>query len=133
MPIRTGIDVTDCSRIQSIAERFGLRFQQRYFPHITQKYSLSVTEKPEVFAGLWAVKEAVFKALGRGFRWKGVEIGYRDSGRPYVQIHPEQARLENTPVPVEAEWDCSITHDSGLAIAFAACYWSTSDDDNQIF
>ncbi len=123
MPLRTGIDATSIDRIESVLERFEEKFQKRFFrEHLDESGNLPELP-PRTYAGLWAAKEAVFKAIGRGYRWMGVEINYEPSGRPVVQIDYKKARLEETVIPREAEWDCSITHDGGLAIAFAACRW----------
>lgn len=120
MTLRTGIDVTSVDRIESVLNRYEDKFKKRFFSEFN-----SYTDFPaETYAGLWAVKEAVFKAIGHGFRWSGVVIDYERSGRPIVTVDYEEARLEETTIPPHADWDCSISHDGGLAIAFAACYWS---------
>lgn len=120
MPLRTGIDITPVNRVRSVLENYPDRFPSKYFPEIDPSdKQLSA----ETYAGIWAAKEAVFKVLGRGYRWNGVEIRYEKTGRPFVKIHHDRARLDDTPIPPEAEWDCSITHDGGLALAFAVSSW----------
>ena len=71
----------------------------------------------EHVAGLFAGKEAVAKALGTGFVGFGpadVEILPDGSGRPCVTLHGGAKRL-----PENAVLHLSITHDGGLALAFA--------------
>jgi phosphopantetheine--protein transferase-like protein len=118
--LRTGIDLTAVNRIESVLRRFEGKFKKRFFPEIQDNSDLPA----ETYAGLWAAKEAVFKAIGRGYRWSGVTIEYESSGRPIVRVDYQEARLTETTIPREADWDCSITHDGGLALAFAACTWS---------
>lgn len=118
MPLRTGVDLTSLQRIETVLRRHGDRFPERFFPGLEED-SLST----ETYAGLWAVKEAAFKAIGRGYRWSGVRVDHEPSGRPFLEVDYEEARLAETPIPPEADWDCSISHDGGIAVAFAACYW----------
>jgi len=123
LPLRTGVDVTSVDRIQSVLNRFEDKFKERFFEEVVEELDPDASLPPQTYAGLWAAKEAVFKAIGRGFRWQGVRIGYEASGRPYVTVDYDRARLDSTPIPGDAEWDISITHDRGIAIAFAACTW----------
>lgn len=127
MPIRTGIDVTGVDRIQNVLKRYGGHFRERFFPHFEEQHDDTSGIPARTYAGLWAAKEAVFKAIGRGYRWSGVFIDHESSGRPYVRIISEEARLDSTIIPPDAEWDCSITHDADLALATATCYWSEGD------
>lgn len=123
MPIRTGIDITSVERIEATLDRFGRKFHEKYFAELRDDGTHP--ELPaETYAGLWATKEAVFKAIGLGFRWSGVSVRYEQSGRPVLDVDYEAARLERSPIPRDADWDCSIAHDAGKAIAVAVCYWS---------
>lgn len=118
MPLRTGVDLTSVERIEFVLERHGPRFLRRFFPEVEED-SLGA----ETCAGLWAVKEAAFKVIGAGSRWSGVRVDHEPSGRPYLEVDYERARLSETTIPLEAEWDCSISHDGGMAVATAACLW----------
>lgn len=119
MSLRTGIDVASVDRVESVIRRFGNKFRERFFAEVETDAELP----PRTYAGFWAVKEAAFKAIGRGYRWKGVRVDQEPSGRPFLEVDYEEARLGETPIPPEADWDCSISHDGGIAVAFAACYW----------
>lgn len=120
MSLRTGIDLTSIPRVESILNRYPERFHQKFFSEFDIE---NVDFPPETYAGLWAVKEAVFKVIGRGYRWKGVRVRYLPSGRPVVDVDYEDARLDETIISSSADWDCSITHDQDLAVAFAVCSW----------
>lgn len=124
MPVRTGIDITAVDRIERILQRFGDRFHEKYFSEITGPDGAYPDLAAETYAGLWATKEAAFKAIGRGYRWSGIHVSYEASGRPRLSVDYEKARLEQSPVPARADWDCSIAHDAGVAIGIVVCYWS---------
>ncbi|WP_420636614.1 holo-ACP synthase [Candidatus Palauibacter sp.] len=64
------------------------------------------------YAGRFAGKEAVAKALGTGFAgditWRGIEILRRESGAPFVRLSDEVLELaERLGV---TEWFISISH-----------------------
>lgn len=119
MSLRTGIDLASVDRVKAVIHRFGTKFTERFFPGVDPEADFS----PQTYAGLWAVKEAAFKAIGRGSRWSGVRVDHEPSGRPLLQVDYEEARLGETVIPPEADWDCSISHDGGIAVGFAACHW----------
>lgn len=123
MPLRTGIDITHISRVRDLIERFGNHFKQRYFPHHVDKFQYEEYDRPETYAGMWAAKEAVFKVLGRGYRWRSIFIDHEPTGRPVVRFPEPVCDHPDIPVPPTAEWDCSITHDADMAVAFAVCFW----------
>lgn len=124
MSIRTGIDLTSVERVESTLERFGPRFHRKYFPEITDGDNSVPYLPPETYAGLWAAKEAAFKAIGLGCRWRGVRIQYERTGRPDLTVDYEKARMDRSPIPRGAEWDCSISHDAGMAVAVVVCHWT---------
>ena len=76
--IGIGTDIVECLRIAQMIERHGELFITRvYTPHEIQ-YCQSRKQATQHFAGRWAAKEAVLKALGTGWRrgisWRDVEI-----------------------------------------------------------
>ena len=67
---------------------------------------------------MFAAKEAVAKALGTGFTGFGfpdIEILADEKGRPVVNLYRGAALLAE-----DASVHLSISHDGGLALAFAA-------------
>lgn len=73
------------------------------------------------FAGRFAGKEAVVKALGTGFAdditWRGVEILRKESGAPYVRLSDEVLALaESLGV---TDWLVSISYADGMVMASA--------------
>lgn len=124
MPIRTGIDITAVDRIKATLETFGSRFHRKYFDEITDDDGSYPELSAETYAGLWAAKEAAFKAIGLGYRWRGVTIQYESTGRPQLSVDYDEARMARSPIPPDADWDCSIAHDAGMAIAVVVCHWT---------
>lgn len=115
-----GTDIIEVKRIEESIERFGQRFLDRIFTHDEQAYCLHHKDAFRHFAGRFAAKEAVVKALGTGFRngigWLDIEIINDAHGKPDVQL---SARLkEDFDSP---KIHLSISHGRDYATAFALC------------
>jgi len=120
-----GIDLADCRRIGKLLERHGERFLQRVFTEAEQAYSRRHRHRVERLAGRFAVKEAVMKMLGTGWRgevaWTDIETRNDPLGKPEVYLQGETARLARQMGIVKIS--VSITHASDLAIA-SVIAWS---------
>ena len=85
-----GTDIVECLRIAQIIERHGELFINRVYTDHEIRYCRSRKAATQHFAGRWAAKEAVLKAMGtgwrRGIRWRDVEILNTSSGRPVVAL-----------------------------------------------
>lgn len=114
-----GIDIVRVDRIEQAMARYGGRFADRVFTHSERSYCLSHKRTAESFAARFAVKEAAFKALGRGWDECGgftsVEVLRAPSGRPSVAFSGSAERFFLDMGAVSAY--VSITHDAGLAAA----------------
>jgi len=88
-----GHDIIEISRIQRLIERYGQKFLDRLFTSEEQVYCLKYSNAAERFAGRFAAKEAISKALGTGFReevtWEGIEILPGSDGQPLVKLSDE--------------------------------------------
>ncbi len=62
-----GTDILEISRIEDSLKRHNQRFLDRLFTKEEQEYCLSYLDSVTRFAGRFAAKEAIAKALGRGF------------------------------------------------------------------
>src|ERR671936_2715688 len=86
--IGVGTDLIEIGRIRRSLERYE-RFRDRCFTPAEQEYCESRPNPAESYAGRFAGKEAVGKALGfgvaRAFAWKDIEIVGRP--RPAVTLH----------------------------------------------
>lgn len=90
--IAHGIDIVDVKRLESSIERFGQKFLDRVFTPFEQGYCQSKKKAGMLsYAGRFAVKEAVLKVLGTGWRdgisWTDVEVRNLPSGAPTVKLY----------------------------------------------
>ena len=83
--VRVGVDLIEIERIRRALERHGDGFKERCFTEAERAYCDSKPNPPQHYAGRFAAKEAVGKALGSGvyFTWKEIEI----RGRPKPGVH----------------------------------------------
>jgi len=124
MIISTGVDLAEVDRIQAALEhpRIGRRFRDRVFTEKEIAYCEKKTQrgKYESYAGRFAAKEAVMKALGRGWgakvRWLDIEVARARSGKPDIVLHDKTAKLaEEMGI---RRWALSITHTKQHGLAF---------------
>ena len=85
-----GADIVKRARIESAVKRWGPRFTDRIFTPSERDYCFKFRDPYLHLAGRFAVKEAIFKALGtgwsRGVAWKEIETTNAPSGRPLVTV-----------------------------------------------
>ena len=123
MIIGTGVDLAKVKRIQAALEdpRIGQRFRARVFT----ENEISYCEKKqrgryESYAGRFAAKEAVMKALGRGWgaevRWLDIEVVRARSGKPDIALHGKTAGFA-AGLGIR-RWVLSITHTKEYGLAF---------------
>lgn len=116
-----GTDIVECLRIAQMIERHGELFIGRVYTPQEIQYCQSRKQATQHFAGRWAAKEAVLKALGTGWRrgisWRDVEIRNERSGSPVVTLYGgardyiEQAGISQVMI--------SISHCRSHATAYA--------------
>ena len=63
-----GTDIVECLRIGRMIEQHGELFLTRVYTEREIRYCQERKRAVEHFAGRWAAKEAVLKALGVGWR-----------------------------------------------------------------
>jgi holo-[acyl-carrier protein] synthase len=89
--IGVGTDITECLRIAQMIERHGELFITRVYTPAEIQYCQSRKQATQHFAGRWAAKESVLKAVGTGWRrgisWRDVEILNTRGGKPIVALH----------------------------------------------
>jgi holo-[acyl-carrier protein] synthase len=122
MILGIGLDMVEVERIRRALEhaRIGKRFRDRVFTPQEIRYCENKGRgRYESYAGRFAAKEAVMKALGRGWsatvRWLDIEVAPAPSGRPEIVLHDRTAALAKR-LGIR-RWSLSITHtkDHGLA------------------
>src|SRR5260221_4815862 len=86
----SGTDITECRGIGQMIERHGELFITRVYTPQEIQYCQSRKQATQHFAGRWAAKEAVLKAVGTGWRrgisWRDVEIRNQLGGKPIVAL-----------------------------------------------
>jgi holo-[acyl-carrier protein] synthase len=116
--MKVGVDLIEIERIRRALDRYPT-FRERCFTDAERAYCDSRKNPAQSYAGRFAGKEAVGKALGfgvaRAFAWRDVEIVGRP--KPGVRLH---GRLAAWAERVGArEIDLSMTHSRELAQAVA--------------
>ena len=109
-----GTDIIEVSRIHHSIKKYGKSFLNRIYTELEQKYCNSRSTPPIHFAGRFAAKEAVTKALMTTSRFssislKEIEIGRKQNGQPFLNY-----QLDNT-----GYCKISISHTENYATAFA--------------
>jgi holo-[acyl-carrier protein] synthase len=116
--IRVGTDLIEIERIRRSLERYA-SFRDRCFTAAEQAYCESRPNPAESYAGRFAGKEAVGKALGfgvaRAWAWKEIEI----VGRPKPSVTLSGRVAAWAEKAGAAEIDLSMTHSRELAQAVA--------------
>ncbi len=123
MIISTGVDLAEVERIRAALEnpRIGKRFRERVYTESEIAYCEQKQRgKYESYAGRFAAKEAVMKALGRGWgaqvRWLDIEVARARSGKPEIVLHDKTARRA-AQLGIQ-RWSLSITHTKEHGLAF---------------
>jgi holo-[acyl-carrier protein] synthase len=85
-----GTDIVECLRIAQMIQRHGELFINRVYTPAEIRYCRSRKQATQHYAGRWAAKEAILKALGTGWRrgisWRDIEVVNNDGGRPIVRL-----------------------------------------------
>jgi holo-[acyl-carrier protein] synthase len=88
--IGIGTDIIECLRIAQMIERHGELFINRVFTTPEVQYCQTRKQSTQHYAGRWAAKEAVLKALGTGWRrgisWRDVQVLNDPHGRPEILL-----------------------------------------------
>ncbi len=83
MIIGTGIDIIEIDRIQRAVERWGEGFLRHVFTAAEIEHAKKFKFPYPHYAGRFAAKEAIFKAMGRpNLSWQDVTISNDPSGKP---------------------------------------------------
>ncbi len=114
-----GVDVVDVERMQFALERTP-RIRQRLFTEAEIAYCEKFRFAERHYAGRWAAKEAVTKALGCGLiQWNGVEVIRQPRRAPSVHIFGKIKKFADYVGVKEDEISISITHSELSAVAVA--------------
>lgn len=125
--MRVGVDIVSVERVQKILDRHERRFLERV---LTERERSICHDDVRRFAGRFAAKEAVSKALGTGIGRDGItfqdiEIISDDVGAPVV-ILKDAAMVRFTDLG-GLSIALSISHENDFAIAFCVMESSLSE------
>ncbi len=111
----TGCDMIEIDRVKRACEKEA--FLLRVY---TEEERRLAGGRPSVLAGNFAVKEAVAKVLGTGFRSfmpGDVEVLRDELGRPYVRLYGNAARIAEEKKIRQIQVSISNTKEYALAFA----------------
>jgi holo-[acyl-carrier protein] synthase len=119
--IGIGTDIIECLRIAQMIERHGELFIQRVYTDHEIAYCSTKKAATQHYAGRWAAKEAVLKALGTGWvegiAWRDVEVRHKTGGGPIIHLRGGAREVfERTGI---AQMHISISHCRNYATAYA--------------
>jgi holo-[acyl-carrier protein] synthase len=88
--VSTGIDIVEIARLEASMARHPERFGRRVFTDAERAYCEGRAKPAIHFAGRFAAKEAVLKALrtgwAKGIGWTNVEVTSGSAGEPSVVL-----------------------------------------------
>ncbi|MDR2754809.1 MAG: holo-ACP synthase [Planctomycetaceae bacterium] len=125
--IGIGTDIIECERVERMVRRHGSHFVDRVFTKREVQYCTDRKSSDQHFAGRWAAKESVLKALGTGWisgiAWTDVEVLNESGGTPRVHLHGGAAQIAQEKQISEIQ--ISISHCKSHAVAFAVALCKT--------
>lgn len=115
-----GIDVVSIERFEKFLKRHGRKSLERFL----SEEEINLRSSPTSYAGFWAAKEAVSKALGTGIgrecSFFDIQLHHDENGAPYFTLSKniiDKYKISDTSL--------SITHDGGFAVAVCSLESST--------
>ena len=119
--IGIGTDIIECLRIAQMIEKHGEQFVNRVYTPREIEYSSSRKSATQHYAGRWAAKEAVLKAIGtgwiKGITWRDVEVENQFGGKPVINL--SGGALESSKKRGIDQIMISISHCRSHATAYA--------------
>uniref|UniRef100_A0A7C2P7R8 Holo-[acyl-carrier-protein] synthase n=1 Tax=candidate division WOR-3 bacterium TaxID=2052148 RepID=A0A7C2P7R8_UNCW3 len=108
--ITVGIDIVSVKRVSFLIEKYGNRFLERVFSKVECDYCSARKDPHICFAGKFAAKEAVIKAMAlKNVSLKNIEI-LNSEGTPFVRVNGKIVRGSSI----------SVSHERDFAIAVCA-------------
>jgi holo-[acyl-carrier protein] synthase len=124
-----GTDIIECLRIAQMIERHNETFIQRVYTDYEIRYCSARKSATQHYAGRWAAKEAVLKAIGtgwiKGISWRDVEVRNQAGGKPSIRL--SGGALEASEQRGIDEIQISISHCRSHATAFALAMGRTDE------
>ncbi len=122
-----GTDIIECHRIDDMIEKHGQTFLTRVYTPDEIAYCQARKASNQHYAGRWAAKEAVLKALGTGWahgiQWTDVEVVNQVGGKPTIVLAGVALRISRE--RGIDEMMISISHCRDYATAYATATGKT--------
>lgn len=116
--IGVGTDIIQVERVRQTLTRHPEHFPERHFTESERAYCDAYNDPSERYAGRFAAKEAVSKALGTGFgehlEFHDIDIQNDAHGKPFVVLSEKAKRHFG-----EVQFHLSISHCKEYATAVA--------------
>lgn len=128
MILGVGNDLVDIRRIRRALDRNGDRFRARLFTPAELRVAATRYDEAAALARLYAVKEAVAKALGtgiaQGVAWRQIELLRGEQGKPFLRLHGAARRRawSLTPAGFVPDADVSASDEPPYASAVAVLF-----------
>ena len=126
-----GTDIIECPRIGRMIEQHGELFLRRVYTEREITYCQARKHAIEHFAGRWAAKEAILKAIGTGWSkgicWTDLEVRNIPSGAPKVMVRG--GAKDAAVARGIGDILISISHCRTYATAYALALGRKSDDE----
>ncbi len=121
-----GVDICEIARMERALARHP-RMRERVFTPEEIAYCEARARPAESYAGRFAAREAVIKALGgyRGRRWQDISVTRSSSGAPRILLQGA-AKLRADALGV-TEVLVTFTHERTHAVAFALAVGGASE------
>jgi holo-[acyl-carrier protein] synthase len=113
-----GVDICEIERMERALDRHPT-MRERVFTAEERTYCDSKARPAESYAGRFAAREAVIKALGgyRGKRWQDISVTRAPSGAPAIRLEGN-AKLRADRLGIDRVL-ITFTHERTNAVAFA--------------
>ncbi len=125
-----GTDIIEVARIAEMIQKHEEMFLTRVYTKDEILYCSARKAANQHYAGRWAAKEAMLKALGtgwaKGIRWTDIEVKHDNAGQPRLELwgaaRQIAADLGITDVKI------SISHCRAFAIAYVIAMAGNEND-----
>jgi holo-[acyl-carrier protein] synthase len=121
-PFTVGLDLVDLPRFRAALARHGEGLRRRVFTPAEWRYAATRADRDAVLAARFAVKEAVFKALGtgwgRGVAWRDVSLEGGGRTEPVLRLAGRTRAIAKA-LGVEIRVSLSHAGESASAVAIA--------------
>lgn len=119
MKLSVGTDIIEINRISKLIDNNSKFASKMYTDKEIEYCELRKEQKYQSYAGKFAGKEAIYKALsgkiGDNYNWKDFEILNSKNGKPEVYLHINIENLESLEI--------TISHCKEYAVAYVTALW----------